>query len=219
MDVSRERAQDRHRHRHEQRRREALARHVAQRDDHAIAGGAQDLVEIAAHLPGRLDDRGHVEGRAPRRRRQADGQEPHLDFAGHPELPRDGLQARVQSARHVAESTGPSRNPRSGGDVAGLQRPRGAEQRPRLPQEEAVGGKPRQTEARERPGQEDGEIAGQRRPRGRAGRPRRDADRRGRQTPGPSFVIHAMANRRSTPSTPATVTSSVWFCRILSKTS
>ena len=105
-DAAGQRAEDGDGHRHEECGREPFTRHVAQRDDHAVVGGAEDFVEIAAHLPGRLDDRLDVEVRAARRRIQADGEEPHLDLAGDPELPCDGLQARVQGARHVAEFAG-----------------------------------------------------------------------------------------------------------------
>ena len=73
-DVPRERTQDRHGDGHEERGRNPLPRHVAQRDDDAVVGGAQHFIEVAANLLCRLDDRVHVQTGAaasPRRDRRA----------------------------------------------------------------------------------------------------------------------------------------------------
>ena len=73
-DVPRERTQDGHGDGHEERGRNPLPRHVAQRDDDAVVGGAQHFIEVAANLLCRLDDRVHVQTGAaasPRRDRRA----------------------------------------------------------------------------------------------------------------------------------------------------
>ena len=49
-DLPGERAQHGHGDGHEERGRNPLSRHVAQRDDDAVVGGAQHFIEVAANL-------------------------------------------------------------------------------------------------------------------------------------------------------------------------
>ena len=81
-DVPSERTQDRHGDGHEQRGWDPLPRHVAQCDDEAVVGRAENFIEVAANLLCRLDDRVHVQIGVAGCRLEIGGQDAHLDLAG-----------------------------------------------------------------------------------------------------------------------------------------
>ena len=105
--MPRQAAQERHGHRHEERGRNAFARHVTQRHEHAVGVEPQDLEEIAADLTGRLERRMHVQSGSLNLRRDVRRQEAHLDLAGNEDFPlrrrlhglcvRFGLQQRTDA--------------------------------------------------------------------------------------------------------------------------
>ena len=81
VSLSRQRSQQRHRDRHEERRGNAFARDVAERDQHPVGGQSQDLVEVAADLLRRLQYGMHVQARAVDVSLDACRQQAHLDLA------------------------------------------------------------------------------------------------------------------------------------------
>ena len=105
--LPRQAAQERHRHCHEQRRRDAFARHVTHRHEHAGWTEPQNLEEIAAHLPRGLQHRVHLEPGSLNLRRKVRGQKTHLNLAGNAKVPfrrflhglriRFGLQQRTDA--------------------------------------------------------------------------------------------------------------------------
>src|SRR5262249_29306231 len=111
------RTQERGRHRHEERRRDALPGDVPDGEaEMAVVAREEEVVEVAAHLARRLDERLDVDLGATRTGWERLRQDAHLDVVGDAELALDALllgdsvlELRGRAAKlglHVAEGGG-----------------------------------------------------------------------------------------------------------------